>query len=65
VLKQFLKGDWEDTIENESEAFLLDKILLEFPVFSLNEDYLKALANIIMMKLDSALNLINHKNQEI
>jgi len=57
ALKKFLKGDWELDLEY-CEDFLIDKILLEFPVFSLNEDYLKALANIVFMKLDSCQNLI-------
>ena len=37
---------------------LQDKLLLEFPVFALNEDYLKALSHIVFMKLDSAYNLL-------
>jgi hypothetical protein len=66
VLKRFLKGDWEaDENSNEEEDFLADKILLEFPVFSMNEDYIRALANIVMMKLDSARNLLGHKEREI
>lgn len=52
VLKKFLRGDWELDLES-CEDFLLDKVLLEFPVFALNDDYLKALANIVFMKLDS------------
>lgn len=50
VLKKFLKGDWD--IDYAGEDFLIDKILLEFPVFSLNEDYLKAITNIIYSKID-------------
>ena len=52
ALKKFLKGDWELDLES-CEDFLIDKILLEFPVFSLNDDYLKALASIVFMKLES------------
>lgn len=63
VLKRFLIGDWE--LDHEDDDMLLDKILLEFPVFSLNDDYLRALANIIMHKLESVRNLINHKHSEI
>ena len=60
VLRKFLKGDWEHSIDNEEgENFMLDKILLEFPVFALNEDYMRAIGNVIMMKVDSAINLIN------
>ena len=49
ILKRFLIGDWE--LDHEDEDLLLDKILLEFPVFSLNDDYLRSLANIIMHKI--------------
>jgi len=55
VLKKFLRGDWDQ----DDDDFLIDKILLEFPVFALNDDYIRSLANIIFMKLDSVRNLIN------
>ena len=57
VLRKFLRGDWDS--EDNEEDFMLDKVLLEFPVFALNEDFMRALANVIMMKVDSAVNLIN------
>ncbi len=60
VLKKFLRGDWE--LGEDSEDFLMDKVLLEFPVFALNDDYLRALTNIVFMKLESAQNVINQKN---
>jgi hypothetical protein len=59
VLKRFLRGDWDLDPANSPDDFLIDKVLLEFPVFSLNEDYLKALANIIFMKVDSVKNLLH------
>jgi hypothetical protein len=40
------------------DDFLVDKILLEFPVFALNEDYMRALANIVFMKIDSVQNIL-------
>jgi hypothetical protein len=49
-LQKFLKGDWD--IDHGGEDFLLDKTLLEFPVFSLNEDYMRALVNIVYMKIE-------------
>lgn len=61
VLKRFLKGDWEEEQEPAGDDFLLDKILLEFPVFSLNDDYMRALANIIFMKVDSVQNILQQK----
>ena len=57
VLKKFLKGNWD--LDYQGEDFLMDKILLEFPVFSLNDDYLKSLANIMWAKVESAQNLLN------
>ncbi|CDW89599.1 UNKNOWN [Stylonychia lemnae] len=63
ILKKFLKGDWE--IDHTGEDYLVDKILLEFPVFSLNEDYIRALINIVFSKIDQAQNMINQKNDQI
>ena len=63
VLKKFLRGDWDLNQKcSDSEDFLLDKILLEFPVFALNDDYLRALSNIVYMKVDSCSNLIAQRN---
>lgn len=50
VLKRFLKGPWE--LDYNQEDFLYDKVLLEFPIFSLNDDYLRAIANIVFMKIE-------------
>jgi hypothetical protein len=58
VLRKFLRGDWEEKA-NDGEDFMLDKVLLEFPVFALNEDYMKAIGNVVMMKVDSAMNVVN------
>ncbi len=52
MLAKFLKGEWD--IDYEGEDFLVDKLLLEFPVFPLNEDYLRALVNIAFAKIESA-----------
>lgn len=57
VLKKFLRGDWDNL--RQDDDFLTEKILLEFPVFALNDDYIRSLANIIFMKLDSVRNMIN------
>lgn len=40
-------------------------MLVEFPIFSLNEDYIKAIANIIEMKIDTVRNILNQKNDLI
>ncbi len=58
VLKRFLRGDWELDPSSSPDDFLVDKILLEFPVFSLNEDYMRALANIVFMKIDCVKNIL-------
>ena len=42
----------------------MDKILLEFPIFSLNDDYLKAVSNILYSKIDQIKNIIDHKSKE-
>ncbi len=52
MLKKFLKGEWD--LDCSGEDFLIDKILLEFPVFSLNDDYIRALTNIIFSKIEQA-----------
>lgn len=49
-LRRFLKGDWD--MDHQGEDFLIDKVLLEFPIFSLNEDYMKSIVNIIFVKVD-------------
>jgi hypothetical protein len=58
VLKRFLRGDWELDPSSSPDDFLVDKILLEFPVFSLNEDYMRAIANIVFMKIDCVKNIL-------
>jgi hypothetical protein len=63
VLKKFLKGDWD--LDHSGDDFLYDKILLEFPLFSLNDDYLRALTNIIYSKIEQMQNIINQKNDEV
>lgn len=49
-LKRFLKGNWE--LDHEGDDILFDKVLLEFPIFSLNDDYVRAIANIVYMKIE-------------
>ena len=52
-------------MDHKEEDFLYDKVLLEFPIFSLNDDYIRAITNIVFSKIDQAQNMINHKNEEI
>lgn len=65
VLKHFLKGDWENEAAAIGDEFLLDRVLLEFPVFALNDDYMRSLANIVFMKIDSARCMLDRKNKEV
>ena len=58
-----MKGPWD--LDHKEEDFLYDKVLLEFPIFSLNDDYIRAITNIVFSKIDQAQNMINHKNEEI
>ena len=41
----------------------MERMLLEFPVFALNDDYLRAIANILFSKVDTIVNLLNNKNK--
>ena len=34
-------------------------MLLEFPIFSLNDDYLRALANVMWVKVEQMQNIVN------
>ena len=45
VLGKFIQGDSSSL--KEAKAFLDDKTLSQFPIFALNEDYMKAIALII------------------
>lgn len=63
-LSDFLKkagGDntFEDTLDQEVISKLDDLMLIEFPVFALNEDYMRALAIIIEQKLEKIRAIIN------
>jgi hypothetical protein len=51
--KKFLINGLQESAEyDELKESMLDKMLIEFPVFSLNDDYMKALAMIIQSKID-------------
>ena len=42
-LQRFLKGNWESDLEQDEEDFFAEKVLMEFPIFALNDDYMKAI----------------------
>ena len=54
---------FEDALDQEVTSKLDDLMLLEFPVFALNEDYMRALAIIIEHKLEQIRSIINSQVQ--
>ena len=54
VLQKFLRGNWQTNALKEAVAFIKSKMLTEFPIFALNDDYMKAIAVIISSKLSLA-----------
>jgi len=44
---------------------LEDKMLISFPVFALNDDYLRALANVVYSKVEAVRNIIGHKEHQV
>jgi hypothetical protein len=57
-----LRRDFDESLDL-LDASLSDKMLVEFPVFALNEDYMKALAITIQNKIDQVKNIIEEKQQ--
>jgi len=39
-------------MKSDGEDMMFDRVLIEFPIFSLNEDYLRAIVNVIYSKVD-------------
>jgi hypothetical protein len=44
---------------------MMDKLLIEFPVFALNDDYLKAISMIIQGKVDEIKGLVEDRQFQI
>lgn len=63
-LSKFLKRDIEESFDPNDHS-LIDKMLIEFPVFALNDDYMKALASIIQNKIDQIKIIIEEKQEEL
>jgi len=59
-----LRRDFDESLDL-IDASLSDKMLVEFPVFALNEDYMKALAITIQNKIDHIKNVIEEKQQSL
>ena len=64
VSKFLVKGLQESVEYDDLKASMMDKMLIEFPVFGLNEDYMRALAIIIQGKVDTIKSIINDKLEE-
>ena len=58
--KRFLVGDWE--LQHEGIDFIFDRTLYEFPVFALNQDFLKSIVRILFADIDALINMARHKN---
>ena len=54
ILARFLEDETDASALNEVRNELREKVLTQFPVFALNEDYMRALTMIIMEKLERA-----------
>jgi hypothetical protein len=60
VLQKFLRRNFNESLDL-IETNLSEKMLIEFPVFALNEDYMKALSITIQNKIDHIKNIIEEK----
>lgn len=52
MLRRLVRALNESNLEVDAHSRLMDKTLTEFPVFALNDDYLKALSLILQDKMD-------------
>jgi len=58
ILARFLEDECDEAGLRETKDFLRDKALTQFPIFALNEDYMRAITMIIMDKIERAHTLI-------
>ena len=64
-VSKFLINGLQDSVEyDDLKASMLDKMLIEFPVFGLNEDYMKALAMVVQTKIDAMKSMIYERLEE-
>lgn len=59
ILARFLEDQTDAASLKQVKDFLKDKVLSQFPIFALNEDYMRALAMIIVGKLERAHSLVH------
>ena len=49
----------------EAKQFLEDKVLSQFPIFALNEDYMKSIALIIQDKIERAKVMVKQISSQV
>ena len=54
MLAKFIQGDNDEQALKEAQQSLEDRVLSQFPIFALNEDYMKSIAMIIQDKIERA-----------
>ena len=64
TLRKFLKQDLQESFDPLDHK-LSDKMLTEFPVFALNDDYMRALGYIIQNKIDQVKIILEEKQQDL
>ena len=65
ILARFLEDQNDEAALRETRNYLKDKVLTQFPIFALNEDYMRALTLIIVDKIERAQSLINQLGNQI
>ena len=58
MLAKFIQGDNDEQALKEAQQFMEDKVLAQFPIFALNEDYMKSITMIIQDKIERAKLLV-------
>ena len=65
MLARFLQDETDAASLKEVNDSIRDRVLSQFPVFALNEDYMRALAMIIMDKLERADKLVKQLSKQV
>ena len=58
-------GNLLDSAMTEKSNGMQDKMLVEFPMFALNDDYLRAMGMIVQTKVDQLKSIVDEKMDEI
>ena len=59
IFAKFLEDESDAASLKQAKDLLKERVLTQFPIFSLNEDYIRAITLIIMEKIERAQSLIN------